>query len=61
MHLFFTDFLKPDEPKRNYLIKTQEKEVHRPGLEPEFRRWQRLVITSTLSMLAVVLTPVRVA
>ena len=31
--------------------KTQEKEVHRPGLEPEFRRWQRLVITTTLSML----------
>ena len=27
-----------------------EKEVHRPGLEPEFRRWQRLVITTTLSM-----------
>ncbi len=28
---------------------TKAKEVRRPGLEPGFRRWQRLVITTTLS------------
>ena len=31
---------------RNYIGKI----MHRPGLEPGFRRWQRLVMTTTLSM-----------
>ena len=31
------------------LPSTPTKQVRRPGLEPGFRRWQRLVITTTLS------------
>ena len=47
----FPDAIELDaiEKKPNPLNKNKRKEVRRPGLEPGFRRWQRLVITTTLS------------